>query len=31
MAGHQSHEELAVDALARIIAPSMPLPPKDPS
>lgn len=28
MAGHHSHEEYAVDQLARIIAPSMPLPPK---
>lgn len=26
--GHSSHEEYAVDDLARIIAPSMPLPPK---
>jgi hypothetical protein len=27
-AGHRSHEEYVVDDLARIIAPSMPLPPK---
>jgi hypothetical protein len=27
-AGHTTHEEFAVDDLARIIAPSMPLPPK---
>ena len=26
--GHRSHEEFAVDQLARIIAPHMPLPPK---